>query len=1132
MTRLKFYFLCLGLICSVSLFSQQSHVRFKRITINDGLSLSSVYCIFQDSKGFMWFGTEDGLNRYDGRNFHIYRSDPQNPNSISYKWIEQIHEDRTGNLWFGSRGGLTHFNPITETFTQFRGVEPHKELANDTITHLYQSSADKLWIGTLHGINCINPLTLKIQTFQAPLDIQSRINCFLNAGKGNFWIGTNSGLFYFDSANNTFSKKEFLNHPVLEVNSLELDDELLWVGTNSGLFSHALSETSSNLSSAFLKESQIESILLDSKRNLWIVTDKALFEKDYKSNVFSKAVKSFESTNSLSINTKKPIIENRKSEIWFGTFGSGLFRLSQEKSQKIHYQSNLADSQSLSENSINCIYEDRSGVIWIGTFGAGISIYDPQSHKFDLLKHNPLNENSLPSNFIWSVFEDHKGDLWIGTNDKGVAKYNFKRDSFTHYNFEEIENHHHSAIRELFEDSKNNLWIGTDGEGLIKFDTKTGNRVNFKSIPGKNNSLSNNSVRVVYEDRDGIIWVGTRDGLNKYNPQDQSFKQFKHSERDTNSLTNNFVYSCIFEDSRGFLWIGTYGGGVSIFDKKSETFKNFRFSVNRKNGISDNVVFSVYEDKNGIIWLGTNNKLNRYDPKSETFSYFGTNEGLPNEVIYGILPDDHDNIWLSTNNGICKFSLTDHLVTNFTVHDGLQSNEFNGGAFFKGKSGMLYFGGVYGLNIINPNQQFPEEQLYDVVLTKLEILGEMVQVNSSVSPDLADKIQYNSDQDTYTLSKSISFAKKIELAYGQAFFSLEFTSLSNYSPDKVNYAYRLKGLEEKWIESGKRNFVSYSNLSPGTYIFQVKAQNPEKKWSIEPMELEIEIFPPFYMTWWFVLIEVLILSSIIVFIYRYLLKARTNKLLMEQNEKIKYANIQLTESENNLRELNATKDKFFRIISHDLKNPFTSLLSISEMIHENYDLVEDEEKKNGIQKIHESVKYIFELLENLLTWSRSQTGKIQYSPEKFELKKLIEQSIKLYSTEAEKKNIKIVLKCPENTLATADKNMCSSILRNLINNAIKFSYPNTEIGISVVRKDKFFEVQVVDQGIGIDEENLEKLFRIDLKFKSTGTAGEKGTGLGLLLCKEFAETNGGKIWAESTSGKGSTFFFLIPVSQN
>jgi signal transduction histidine kinase/ligand-binding sensor domain-containing protein len=1123
MFQTKISLLLASLCLVLSLNAQQKDIRFKRITINDGLSVSSVYCIFQDSKGFMWFGTEDGLNRYDGKNFIIYRGDTNKAQDISYKWIEQIKEDSEGNLWFGSRGGLTRFNPVNEKFEQFRGVGKDPALSNDTITCLFEDSNKRIWIGTLNGINCIDMEKRTVLSARNQSLLNARINCFFKGKNNNFWVGTNKGLFLYKSDKNQFEEWKLDKKQTFQVKAISLQDNHLLVGTNRALLKVDLN-LKDKTPEVILKGLSIENILNGNSDHIWVSTSKMLLHFDKKGKMH-KIVKSFESTNSLSVNTNKPIIKSTNGEIWFGTYGSGLFRILPDKKEKLNYTSNSADGQSLSQNSINCIYEDKSGVIWIGTFGAGISIYDPKAHKFDLFKHNALNENSLASNFIWSICEDSNNDVWIGTNDRGVSRYVSAQDTFLHYDFRISVKKAHTAIRKVYEDSKGNIWIGTDGDGLIKMNPETNRRTTFKYEAGNKSSISNNSVRVIFEDKQNNIWVGTRDGLNLYEGK-RKFKQFKHDDLNKTSISHNFVYSCIFEDSKGLIWIGTYGGGLSIYNREKDEFTPMQ-TDGTFNCISDDIVFSVYEAPDGTFWIGTNNKLNHYNPVSKEFKHFGTNEGLPNNVIYGILPDENNHLWLSTNAGVCKFSLKDYSVQNFDVHDGLQSNEFNGGAFHKGKSGMLYFGGVYGLNVIDPGKTFPEEKLYDVVITKFAIHGQELQVSQGDSIN-NNAVVHLLREDLYYSSKSIPFAEELQLEYKDRFISLEFSTLSNFSPDRVNYAYRLKGLEEKWVYTGKRNYASYANLSPGTYTFQVRAQNPVGKWSDTVRELKIRILPPFYLTWWFMLLALVVISCAFIFVYNALLNMRTNKILTSQNELIREANQQLRVSENNLKELVATKDKFFRIISHDLKNPFTSLLSISEMIHENYHLVEEDEKKTGVRKIHESVKHIFSLLENLLTWSRSQTGKIEFHPVEFSLSDLLEESVSLYKASADKKKIRLAKDCEKEVKVYADRNMCSAILRNLLNNAIKFSNPDTEIKLAAEANGKFVEIKVIDQGIGIAPENLDKLFRIDLKYKSQGTSGEKGTGLGLLLCKEFAEANGGKIWVESIPTVGSTFSFLIP----
>jgi len=384
----------------------------------------------------------------------------------------------------------------------------------------------------------------------------------------------------------------------------------------------------------------------------------------------------------------------------------------------------------------------------------------------------------------------------------------------------------------------------------------------------------------------------------------------------------------------------------------------------------------------------------------------------------------------------------------------------------------------------------------------------------------------------YYFHESISYTKEIVLDYSNNFFSLEFAALNNPLPYKVQYAYKMENLDKDWNYSGNRNYVSYVRLKPGKYLFKVKAKNPDDIWSSTSAEISIHILPPFWQTWWFILVEIFIVFNLFMLIYRYLLKTRTNKLLKTQNEKIILVNKQLSESELSLKELNNTKDKFFSIISHDLKNPFSSLLSLSESVKEEFHHLDDEDKLKIFNKIHDSASQIYNLLNNLLTWSSTQRNRISFEPVEFNLSKLIDININLHRTAAEKKGINLISNIQECSMAYADREMINTVIRNLISNAVKFSSKGSSIEIETKQEKSFIEVKIKDQGTGISEEDLQKLFRIDVKFKSTGTSGEKGTGLGLILCKEFVEKNKGQIKVESILKKGSVFSFTLPLSSN
>jgi signal transduction histidine kinase len=466
------------------------------------------------------------------------------------------------------------------------------------------------------------------------------------------------------------------------------------------------------------------------------------------------------------------------------------------------------------------------------------------------------------------------------------------------------------------------------------------------------------------------------------------------------------------------------------------------------------------------------------------------------------------------------------------MNDGLQSNEFNGGAFHRGRDGKLYFGGVYGLNVIDPSIMAPVRNVTEVTITQLEVLGKEVKI---AGVDLEEQflehpgriVEFEGD---YYCSENVTYLEEIVLDYSHRFFSIEFSALNNLQAGKLNYSYIMENLETEWNNAGPRNYVSYANMKAGSYLLKVVAENADGFRNDPPLQLSIIVTPPFWQSWWFILLEIIVATAIAVMIYVYLVKSRTNRLLKYQNQQISKANQALRESEKNLMELNATKDKFFSIISHDLKNPFSSLLSISELMVDSFDDADRDDHRAGFRKIHNSVKHLLDLLENLLTWSRSQRGRIKYDPVRFNLSSLIQENINIHKLLAEKKGIMLLSPQQNEVYAYGDRDMINSVIRNLMTNAVKFTDRDKKVEVKIESKDKNLLVSVVDEGIGIPEENMTRLFRIDEKFKSTGTAGEKGTGLGLIICREFVEKNGGEITVESKPGEGTTFSFTIPTA--
>ncbi len=1134
----------LTLIFCSFLNGQDDYVRFKRITINEGLSLSSVYYIYQDSKGFMWFGTEDGLNKFDGQSITVYGATTDQHYLLANKWIEIVYEDKSGMIWLGSRGGLTMYNPRKGQFTILKhDPESPTALSNDTVSAIISDMRNDVWVGTFGGLNRVDRFTGEAERIipdeNSLMGLMSRISGFVLDPSGNLWIGTHMGLFSQDRKsglffNETADQTIDFNETIL---CMDMGNTALWLGTEKGLVKVDLSgqgrHQQVSLNSDW-PEISIEKIHVDRADQVWIETSGGLFIYRNEDEGIAKVLETGNSTHSLALNPAAPLIEDQDGFIWHGSFGNGVFRINPVTLEYNNYTHNPADPSSISENSLNCIFEDRTGAIWFGTFGAGISILDPKSNQFTLFKNNPFDANSLASSFIWTMFETSDSSIWVGTNARGISCYNMRNGTFSHFDHNPLDptSLSHSSVRKIFQDSKDRIWIGTDGGGLNLFRPETRSFRHFIHDPGNPKSISDNSVRTIYEDPHGRIWVGTRNGLNLMDPASGEFKRFMHNNDDPESISNNFIYSSLFLDDEESLWVGTYGGGLCRMDPESGSCECFENDPEDPTTISGNIVYSIYEDPLGRFWIGTNTGLSMFYPATGSFRRFGVGQGLANEVIYGILPDEQNRIWLSTNLGIIRFDLETFEVKNYDMNDGLQSNEFNGGAYHKGRNGKLYFGGVYGMNVIDPSQIEPSREVAEVTLTKLEVLGKEVKVAGA---EIEERFEENPaaiiefEGDFYT-NENVTYMEEIVLDYKHRFFSIEFAALNNLQPGKLKYSYIMENLDTEWNNAGTRNYISYANIRPGSYTLKVVAENPDGFRSIHPMQLNILITSPVWMSWWFILLEILFASAMAVMIYNYLVKSRTNKLLTYQNQQISQANEALRESEKNLMELNATKDKFFSIISHDLKNPFSSLLSISELMVENFDQTEREDHRAGFMKIHNSVKHLLDLLENLLTWSRSQRGRIKYDPVRFNLSHLIQENVNLHKLLAERKGIMLLSPDQDDIYAYGDRDMINSVIRNLMTNAVKFTEKDKKVEVKVTQKDAEIEVSIVDEGIGISKENLSRLFRIDEKFKSNGTAGEKGTGLGLIICREFVEKNGGNIFVQSEQGQGTTFAFTIPLA--
>jgi signal transduction histidine kinase len=647
---------------------------------------------------------------------------------------------------------------------------------------------------------------------------------------------------------------------------------------------------------------------------------------------------------------------------------------------------------------------------------------------------------------------------------------------------------------------------------------KDGRFHTFLPDPSDINSISSTDIWYVFEDSRQNLWVATlTNGLDLFDRKTGKFYHYSHSDADSTSISNNSLMS-IYEDSRHQLYITSYHG-VSVIDLNSIylselphdiQFKNLLHKDGR-NSISSDAVFCVQEDKKGNIWFGTmGSGLDKLDPATGKFTNYSINAGLPGNSIHSILVDDMNNLWLATDKGLARYNPETFEINVYDFEDGLLNKSLKSWAL-KTRKGEMFFGGADGFNSFYPgeiknnkNQNKPV-----VVLTGLKIFNKPVKIQEKIF-------------DRIILNKDLSETKTLTLTYKENFFSIDFIALDFTTPLKNNYAYKLEGFDNEWINCGTRREASYTNLDQGEYTFRVKASNNDGIWNEKGASLNIIILPPWWKTIWFRIVEVI--SVLLIFGIFFIVRVRQLKVqkdLLEKTVEIKTAE---------LNELNASKDKFFSIIAHDLKNPFTSIIGFSDMMLESGIQNSPELLQKYSRMINESAVRTFRLLENLLEWASSQRGKISFQPLEINLMEVVSDELTLLEEMASNKNIRLINNVSDNISIVADKNMLRTILRNLLTNGIKFTPKGGEVQINSVVSDGHVEISVRDNGIGMSPEVIAGLFRIDSNLATRGTENERGTGLGLFLCKEFVEKHGGRIWAESGEADGSVFKFIIPLS--
>ena len=882
------------LILAPPSFGQETD-QFERISLESELSHGTVYSILQDHTGFMWFGTEGGLNRYDGYGFITYFHDPQDSLSLSNSNISAMAEDSAGFIWLATwGGGLERFDPSSESFKHYRHNETRPgSISDDRVQTLYVDPKGTLWIGTYSGgLNRYDPEEDQFEVFKNnPADNATLSN-------NRVWTILQDSIFLYVGTTNG-------------LNRMRVDRPMAGF---ERIFSN--SSNPSTLSHSFIR-----SLTKTRRGDFWIGTQDGLNAFDPVTLKSKRFLPKGLHREGLSQGVINVVAEDSSGRLWIGTVEGGLNRFDPITGEWKHFVNVRDQVHSLSHNDVRAIYLDRSKNLWVGTRGGGINKMNLKPGKFITLSNDPTNPNSLVDNRVWSIFEEAESRVvWIAT-EKGLSRWDQRTGNFINYvnrpdNPNSLSN---DATRSVVVGPDRSVWVATSGGGISRLNPSTGTWTTYLRESSRPGSLRENRVRALFVDSAGTLWAGTYKGLCRLDPPYERFIVYEHLEDDPQSLSHNEI-RCITPDSGGILWVGTYGGGVNRFDPRTGRSTVYRVIPGKQGSLSSNDILSITVDRHrGVVWIGTEGSgLNCLDPKTGLIKVLSMGDGLPNNTILGIVIDGWGRLWISTNRGLARYSPqlsetgidvnTTGAFRNYDVRDGLQGNFFVPGSFFKSTSGLIYFGGIGGLNVFSPLDIQDNPFIPPIVITDFRKFDQSVRIG-----------------------RSLSSGGGIKLSYKDNFFAISFAALDFTKSAKNKFAYKLEGFDRDWNVLSDRHDASYTNVDPGEYTFRVIGTNNDGLWNADGASLEITIVPPLWKRTWF--ISIMTIAGFLLIAAGYRWRVRTMELQKHRlQEEVAVRTKELQRSRDEMARIN----EIVRIINaeHDFNSMLQSMLAITRHIQD------------------------------------------------------------------------------------------------------------------------------------------------------------------------------------------------------
>jgi len=1092
--RLAIFFL---LTLFLNVVAGQTSIRFSHLTTKDGLSQNSVLCIHQDSYGFMWFGTRDGLNIYDGITFKSFYHNYFNSNTLSSSYINHISEDSTGDLWISTTNGLNRYIRDSEEFERYFIPDI---VGESYIFCSYQDSAGTLWVGASEGLYIFDWEEKKLTPYHFDAyegdKPETLIKSIFENHKGQLLFGTFSdGLFIYDQANSQLLNLNTSTDPSLNNNNIESiiedDEHKIWLATNGGGV------------------------------NIW----------DPSTGITSSV--EMGKMSKLSSNVIRDILKDKRGRIWIGTF-NGLYIYDPVTDNLDIVESNQSNPYSLNNNAIRCLYQDRDKAVWTGTYFGGINIYNPINQRFKHHTYTPDLEIPLDYNPVSAIVEDENLNLWIGTDRGGLNHYNYDTKQYSYY-LPDNDNANDAepmfTIKSLLLQNDDVVWVGTHRRGLYRFDIRSQQFTRIFQPGSTDPDLSNSVINSMSWDQKGFIWLSTKSygGLYKFDPDSEKIVDFQLQDQVHEMIADTDVRS-ILQDNFGNNWIATRGKGIIIFNEETNYIDQFYHDKDTPHSLRSNHIYQIKQDDDGDIWVVTDGAgIGQFDRLTRSFDFSFSQQGLLHNKVLGVLKDSLDNLWFSTNKGISRYHKKDSVFHNYDYESGLPLSELTEGAYHRGKySGNLYFGGVDGFIEIDPYSFSDNNFKPSVLITGFKLFGDEVKPEGEKG----------------VLDKSILNTKEIQLKYNQSIFTIDFVALNYTHSDNNQYAYMLEGLENSWNYVEDQNFATYTLLNSGTYTFKVKASNNDGLWNEDPTTLRITILPPPWRSWWAYIIYIFLLVMVLYTIRYFVLKNQQykNSTLINEMQKMK------------LQEINEAKIDFFTNVSHELRTPLTLIIAPFKELIKDRSLKFDTREK--ISLIVSNAQLLDQMVDRIMDFRKLETGKEKLGAANGDWVVLIRKISAYFHNYASYRNIHFNFKSTQrNIYGMLDSSLAEKMLFNLISHAFKSTPDKGKIKISAskekyddepvslnnkyahrVRKGNPFPVNqevvlvnIEDNGVGLNTKDLEKIFD---KFYDIPQRISADTGIGLYIVKNVVALHHGCIEVSSEKNKGTIFSMIIPLEKS